>query len=750
MTQPLYVAFVWHMHQPCYREEATGDYVLPWTRLHATKDYLHMAEVLADFPAIHATFNLVPSLVEQLNGYASGEATDKALRISLKEALSPADKEYLLSFCFSVNAERVINRYPPYRELLRQRDEALGNWRRFPDEFWTDLIVWFNLAWFDPGYVQRDADLCALAQKRRGFTHADVRLLAAKSRHVAGAALAAYRRLADRNQIELCTSPYFHPILPLLIDSTSAHEASPNLPLPPNGFAYPEDAIEQVRRAIQAHEKTFGRMPLGMWPSEGAVSQAVVDLLARNTDLRWIASDEAILSRSVAQAIVRDQWGHVVNPGLLYQPYELVTNNRPSHAPLVAIFRDHVLADRIGFVYRHMDSRAAAEDLVQQLHHARAALGETDEPYLLSIILDGENCWEYYENNGDDFLRRLYGLLSADPELRTVTVSEYLDQFMPRSAIPRLAAGSWIGGDMLTWIGEPAQNAAWDRLARARERLVTQAATHRATSLDVIGQAWQELYIAEGSDWFWWYSSRNNPQGDAFDVQFRGHLAAVHRHLGLPVPEWLAEPIYVARPADGSRSPTAFVTPMLTGSVQAHHTWAQAGYVDAESSSAAMQRSETVLRRLYYGYDAHNLYLRLEMNGADSARRLAFSLRTPQGRTNRVMRLLPAHLLPDGEDRGWSHEIDLDLPAGAAELLRADGYEGWHPAETLVDCAVAPSVAEMRIPFKDLGLHLGETMALAVAVGRDGVAEERCPVRGELGFRLMRFSAAPLDRTAST
>jgi alpha-amylase/alpha-mannosidase (GH57 family) len=730
MAYPLHVAFLWHMHQPYYRDASTGDLALPWTRLHASKDYLHMVEVVADFPAIHATFNVVPSLVEQLEAYDVGYATDRALRVSLKEQLSAADKEFLLSFFFSINHDRLLSRYPPYRELLRQRQEALGDWRRFPDQYWTDLIVWFNLAWFDPGYIQRDEQLRALADKGSSFTRADVKTVTDISRRMAGPTLAAYRALAQRGQIEISTSPYYHPILPLLVDSASAHEASPGLPLPPRLFAYSEDALEQVRRALLAHERVFGLSAQGMWPSEGAVSQAVADLLARHTDLRWIASDEAILARSQGSAINRDEYGHVTNPRLLYQPYALQTAERSAASPPLSIlFRDRHLSDRIGFVYQHMDSRAAAEDLVHRLRRVHESLG-SDEPFVVPIILDGENCWEYYENNGDDFLRSLYGLLSQANDLKTVTISEYLTAFPPRAEIRRLAAGSWIGGDMLTWIGEPAQNEAWNSLARTRERLVSRAARDRSTSMDVIGQAWQELYVAEGSDWFWWYSSRNNPNTDVFDSLFRGHLAEVYRNLGQAAPAWLSQPIVVQRAQQAGKPPAAFVSPPLSASLEAGHAWAQAGVMEPEKSSATMQRGETILRRLYYGYDAARLYLRIELSPVGPVSTIAVYFSTARANVNHS-----APMLAGGGD-GWSHELIINLAAQQAVIRQADGYEGWSAGHA-VELAANGAIVEASVSLTDLQTGLGDSLGLTLALARDGVVEERHPAAGDLGFRLV-------------
>ncbi|HAL61728.1 MAG TPA: glycoside hydrolase family 57, partial [Chloroflexi bacterium] len=415
---PLYLAFLWHMHQPYYI--LSGHASLPWVRLHAIKNYLHMAELLRDYPRIHATFNLVPSLLEQIIAYLEGSISDRHLDLSRKGHWSPQEGRYLLANFFNLDEER-IRVYPRYYELWQLREEG----RPFSDHDLRDLVAWFNLAWIDSRWLEKDEVLRSLVEQGRGFTAADVEAILAKQMEMMERIIPLYQELEEGGQVELITSPYYHPILPLLVDSHSAREASPELQVPP--FSHPEDAAEQIRRALEFHRLTF-KEPAGLWPPEGAVGEEILPLLAGKVS--WVASDEEILAKSLGTTIERDEEGRVIDPQILYQPYLL--QNAPS---LAIVFRDRYLSDRIGFVYENWPPESAAEDLVAHLHHIKERLPEDGPPYLVSIILDGENPWSKYEDNGDPFLRHLYSLLSQEEEIQTIAVSDYLAHHQPREKI---------------------------------------------------------------------------------------------------------------------------------------------------------------------------------------------------------------------------------------------------------------------------------------------------------------------------
>lgn len=695
MNLPLYVAFVWHMHQPVYQDPTTGEFVLPWTRLHGTKDYLHMAEVLAQYPAIHATVNFAPSLLEQLASYAAGHAKDRWLALGLRESWTSDEKAFMLEHFFSINHD-IIRCYPRYAELLQRRYETGHDIHAFSEQDYRDLAVWFNLVWIDPNWLERHQVLRRLLHQGRNFTLDDGRAVAGVGREIVSRILPLYRDLQQRGQIEITVSPFHHPILPLLVDSAAAQEACPGMPVPRPAFHHPEDARQQVEDAVAFYHRHFD-MPLrGMWPSEGSVSQAMLSVIP--DEIRWIASDEDILARSVGARIRRNGVGHVLNPQLLYQPYALRVDNRD--ASLAIIFRDHHLSDRIGFVYQGFDGREAAEDLVRRLRWIREHLGDVERPYLVPIILDGENCWEYYHHNGDAFLHNLYRLLSEAHDLRTVTVSEYLEAHPPRLRIERLFAGSWIGGNFDTWIGEPGHNHAWQVLAKTRQHLVNYMHRNGAPADDErLERAWRALYVAEGSDWFWWYSSRNwSGQDKLFDSLFRGYLAAVYRLTGSPVPAELKDTLL-----DGEQTPPAAHAFSATAGAM---EWRGTGTLAPCASPSAMQRASISFNRLAYGYTDTDLLLRIELSTP------------PDSQAIRVV------IARDG------HKWEVSVPPGEP---MAELYRRMNGTRELVQPLPAVSDGrgvEIMVPLSSLGANGVQGLGLRASLLQDGRELEALPADG--------------------
>lgn len=737
MEHPLYVAFVWHMHQPYYLDEDSGEHLLPWVRLHATKDYLHMAEVLEDYPAVHATFNFVPSLLEQLQGYVDGSALDRAWRLSLGERLSREEKQYVDSLFFSVNRDNFIRSYPRYWQLLRMREESKGDLDLLSDVYWRDLVAWFNLAWIDPTWIQRDPVLRSLVAKGSHFSLEDVATILEKQRELIGVVLTTYRRLQRRGQVELTASPYYHPILPLLIDSDCAQEPSPWLRLPDERFQYPQDALAQLRRAVDYHEIVFERPPAGIWPSEGSVSQALIDLLREVPEVRWLATDEAILARSLGRGIERNGWGYLTDPRFLYQPYWAVSGDHR----VAVVFRDHYLSDRIGFTYQGMGGRQAAEDLMFRFVAIHEMVKHDPVPYLVPIILDGENCWEYYERNGETFLRALYDMLSRESRVRAVTVSEFLNSFPPRAEIPQLATGSWINGNLETWIGEDTQNRGWEYLARTRRALkdaqdagvLTQEQAERATRC---------ILAAEGSDWFWWYYSHNvSDQDDMFDRLFRHFLKGTYRALQLPVPPWVEIPIISQIPKLTSRSPSDYVHPRLKEGDLSPEPWASAGYLEPKASTGAMQQGSGLLKRLYFGYDDRSLYLRIEAHTSLRGYLIEAYVARREGQA--------ADLLETGGRKGAvvqpstgnaSREITVMSDGPTVELSRWEEGSGWVRIQGDLWAASDDTVVEVAIPLEALGVGLGAILGLSVVVFKDNLVVQRLPEEGEVVAELSRVA----------
>jgi len=534
MKARLPVAIIWHMHQPYYRHPQTSEFVLPWVRLHASKDYLHMARLLQEFPGVKANFTMVPSLRDQLEDYAQG-ADDEDIRLTMRTveaALLPEEKQHMLRRFFSIHHGNVIRQHDEYLRLLQLALSAGSRAELLSDDYFVDLALWFNLAWIDPDDIRSDPRLEELRTRSRRFSREDVRYVISRQRSMASGVSHLYHRLERDGQVEILTTPYYHPILPLLIDSDVAARSDPDAVLPDPPFRFPEDAAYQLEEAVASHERALGQRPRGVWPSEGSVSPEAADAIAA-AGLEWLASDEGVLSRSIGVELHRDEIGSLVEPWHLYRPYRLRGGG-------TAIFRDHVLSDRIGFAYGQMSPHDAVGDFLWKLERARERLPDDGGPFLATIALDGENAWEGYPNNGNDFLRRLYGALEADDRFETVRVSEFLDRHPATVELPPIHSGSWIDASYRVWIGEPSHAAAWKALERTRRFARAQWGGIR----DMPASVRKSLLVAEGSDWFWWYSSRNSSPEDAvFDQLFRANLEVIWWYAGSEPPEEIRTPL---------------------------------------------------------------------------------------------------------------------------------------------------------------------------------------------------------------
>lgn len=544
--RPLYVAFVWNQHQPFYRDGESGELIMPWVRLHAAKDYYQMAAILERYPQIHQTFNLTPSLLEQLQCYGAG-GVDYYQKVNKPaETLSGPEQDYLLHHYFDIHWDKVIGQYPRYRELLdlqgRTREPAAtGAAReRFRPGDYRDLQVWFNLSWIDPEIRHSDPLLSGLVEKGRGFTEAERRLVMDRQGDLMDGVIPLHRRLQEKGQIELMTTPYYHPILPLLIDSCSALRASPGLPLP-RRFQYPQDACAQLALAVEQYRKLFGTRPRGLWPSEMAVSPETVALMTAYR-FDWSISDEQILAHSLNSEIIRDGYGHVLNGDLLYRPYRV----RGVGGEIAMIFRDHHLSNRIGFEYQNFSPEEAAADLVHRLQKIRENLAWSPENHLVTLSLDGENAWEWYRGDKGPFLHSLYQRLSEEPLLQCCTVSEYLALDPPQRVIDRLFTGSWVDHSLTRWIGTENKNLLWEYLLEARE-MVECYRRERSRDDEKLKRALRYIYIAEGSDFPWWIDSMPYLHAVPFEALFRKHLAAVYRSLDRSLPAGLERPLIYPR-----------------------------------------------------------------------------------------------------------------------------------------------------------------------------------------------------------
>ncbi len=596
----IYLSFVWHMHQPFYKDLVSGEYKLPWTRLHALKDYYGMVSVLEDFPEVRQTFNLVPSMLVQLDEYARGVAQDPFLRCANKDtpALTDSEREFILRYFFQANVQKMIYRYPRYAELyeawLSVDENPARAMRVFNESAFRDLQILSQLAWFDEDFLTGDPEIAALVAKGKNYSGVDQNLLARKQLEKVGLVKGIYESFAKRGQIEISATPFYHPILPLICDTQIAEISHPYVPLP-SRFRYPEDARIQLERARTYMAAEFGYPPAGLWPSEGSVSDEAL-YLAAETGFKWFATDNGVLSRTINQP---------GTPEVTYKPYLWRQGNHQMHG----LFRDHTLSDLIGFVYSRMGAKEAANHFLDSIRANCAPILRQGRDALVPVILDGENAWEYFDLSGRPFLRELYSQISQDKSMRAVTVSEGIGM-VPAEPIGHIFPASWIGANFDVWIGHEEDNKAWDYLLRARETFdrVKDQVSPAARDL-----AFEELLIAEGSDWNWWYgpqhASANRPD---FDRLYREHLANVYRSLGLAPPEELSRPILQLEMRALHQAPRGPLSPKIDGTVSSYFEWMGAGTYSIDQRSGAMHGQRFVFEELHYGSDGVWLFLRLD------------------------------------------------------------------------------------------------------------------------------------------
>jgi alpha-amylase/alpha-mannosidase (GH57 family) len=439
------LAFVWHFHQPIYRDPDTREYILPWVNYHAVKNYYQMARLAeeAEFPG---TYNFVPCLLEQVLEYASGSANDP-FQASLEKdpgRLTYSDVRLL---------SKIVPGEPDPRRLQEAATKALFS---------------------APLTPKRDRE--GLLELRK---------------EVLADLVPAYLRLHKKGLAELTTTPYYHPLLPALFDVRSADgDSLPELP-----FRHPEDGRAQIATGREYFKRIFGFEPAGLWPSEGGVSLDVVRAIAA-AGFRFALTDENVLWKSKPAP-------HA--PSDLFRPYLAES--------LSVFFRDRELSDLLSFEYQKWPAGAAVENFVAKLEARRKA---ADDRSILVIVLDGENPWEHYPGNGVPFLRALYDRILGHKGFTLTSLEGYLDKEPARTEID-IVPGTWLG-NFTKWVGHPAKNAAWDLLAKAR----------RACGFS------EDMAVAEGSDWFWWYGEEGK---DEFDYLFKAYLRKACREAGVEEPE---------------------------------------------------------------------------------------------------------------------------------------------------------------------------------------------------------------------
>mgnify|MGYP005849881215 CR=1 FL=1 len=708
MSYPLYVAFIWHQHQPLYKSRAVGQYRLPWVRLHGTKDYLDLVLLLEQFPKLHQTVNLVPSLILQIEDYVAGTAFDPYLTVALmaSDQLTEEQQRFILDHFFDGNHRTLIDPHPRYSQLYQQRQEKGHEWclRNWSLADYDDLLAWHNLAWIDPLFWD-DPDIAQWLKQGSGFTLSDRQRIYAKQQEILSRIIPQHRKMQESGQLEVTTTPYTHPILPLLANTHAGRVAIPNMTLPQHRFQWEEDIPRHLSKAREMYRERFGCDPRGLWPSEQSVSPAILPYVAEH-GFQWLCSDEAVLGWTLRHFFHRDGSGNVLEPEVLYRPYRLAT----PQGDLAIVFRDHRLSDLIGFTYSGIEPDRAAKDLVGHLEaiartlRSRQPQGGTalEQPWLVTIALDGENCWEFYPQDGKPFLENLYTRLSEHTGIQLVTVSEFIDKFPPTETLPSqgLHSGSWVDGSFTTWIGEPAKNRAWDLLTQARQTL----ANHPEATEENNPEAWEALYAAEGSDWFWWFGEGHSSNQDAmFDQLFREHLLALYTALNEPIPPEIRQPVEEHVPL-GSHIPQGFIHPVVDGRAD-EQDWDRAGRIEIGGARGTMHQSSAI-QRIWYGVDHLNFYLRLDFKtGAKPGIDFPSEVHLLWFYPGQTMHNSPAPLaeVPDEAPANYlfHHHLGIDLKTQTLWFQEAGERYLWHSRPSRAAMGL-DTCLEVAIPWADL------------------------------------------------
>jgi alpha-amylase/alpha-mannosidase (GH57 family) len=719
-TPAIHLLFLWHMHQPYYKDLVTGDYRLPWVRLHALKDYYGMVKLLDEFPGLHQTFNLVPSLIKQLQEYVGGAAQDPFLQVAAMPAaeMDLAERLFALEYLFQANAENMIGRYPRYRELWQEfhtrPQDIQNNARRMSNGDITDLQVLSQIAWMDEFFLD-DPVISELISKGRDYTLKDQRHVIEIEQGLLAKVLPAYASAGKRGAIEISTSPFYHPILPLVCDTNMGAVSHNGLPLPSQRFCHPEDAREQIERGLTLHEQVFGRRPRGMWPSEGSVSNEALTI-AHDLGVKWMATDEGVLCRSLGTIFQRDGAGKLdaAAAGQLYQIFRW----QQDKADMNMVFRDHSLSDLIGFVYSGVPAGEAAADFIRRVKKAAEPVLAKGKTAVVPIILDGENAWEFFPQSGREFLRRLYDGIQNDPSIEALTVSEAIDREPAPQTMGSIVPGSWINSNFDVWIGAPEDNVAWDQLSAARDFFTANGgkASEQQRAL-----AFEELLIAEGSDWNWWYGPEHHSANDRdFDELYRKHLSNVYLTLGGTPPDALAQPIAGAHAKPQFTPQTTYIYPTVDGKNIGYFEWLGAASHVADRHSSAMHGKLFLLDTGYAGIDEENLYCRVDFidepaEWATGDTRLVVAIETFNA---------------DGSNGGQSVRLEADISQGKLHGWKL-GENGQQQETGSIRVGIE-SIFECQAPLKMLKASAGDRLRVRFSLWRDGLPVDALPQEGAI------------------
>ena len=728
-TKKLSIAFYWHMHQPVYQLSPEGDYLMPWVRLHAVKDYLDMLLIGKKFKNLKLNFNLVPVLLDALIDYGENEMHDIHSRLTITDIddLTDDDKKFIINNFFDANYHSMILPNQEYERLLQKYQAGdENNIDIFSPQEYSDLMALFNLAWIDPSFKNMYPEIKALIKKGKNYSLSDRIKIIEIHRDIIRKIIPSYKKFADEGKIEITTSPYYHPILPIMLDLKEIRKTSSTTF--PHNLKMELDAKMQTEMALDRVQELFGKRPKGIWPSEHCISPKELDLF-KSLGVEWTISDEGILSNSINFEFIRDFRGYLEDPYHLLKSYKYKNG-------LNIIFRDSVLPNLIGFEYPNHDPENAANDLYDRIKSAQSKLlSSPDEHHLLTIAMDGENCWENYTHDGSTFLETIYGLIENDPTLETVLISDYIAKDTPKP-LNKISSGSWVNRNFKLWIDEPLKNLAWTYLKQVRDDFSNYVKKNPINPN--IEAARKELFICEGSDWFWWYGEPNNSGRDnIFDYIFREHLKNIYFYLDIEPPEYLDTPLLsaISKP---SRYPKGEFTPVIDGKEKDDESWLNAGCINIPDGPVLKENK--FYDKICFGYDKDNLYLRFYINeytkNMPSMAKRVNQMYIYMRNQNKKQTLSPIRiiqktegLLPISKEK-FHNEMQLSIYNGEINILRlvrAIPNNLWAIANPKNIKAVYDKVVDISIPFDDIEIDKGDTLEFVFVNANFGVKDFYIP-----------------------
>ena len=599
MKKDLPIMLLWHLHQPLYRSPGDSKFKLPWVRKHTLREYHDMAAVIESRPEIPVTVNWTPVLLQQIEEYVKGTNDQQQIwRDQRAEDLNPEQRYEFLAGAFKAHPPTIIHPYPRFKKLKKKWHEH-DTGSSFEDivKSWEiqeirDIQVWDTLGWFGFSATERYQEIKELREKGEDFTEGDKKILQEIETELLNNCLPRWKSIHKETPVEFSTTPYFHPIGPLITNYEDIDEAMPGVPRPERPIKWPEDAHWHLETAREMMTDWLGTdVNPGLWPSEGSLSEAFMEMIS-NTGFPWVATDEALLRRQLET--------DSDDPRSINKPYLW-------HGTIPVFFRNHELSDRIGFEYSRMPTEEALDDFFSTVEHIDGhTRGESDR--ILSIILDGENPWEYFSDAGESFLKGLYDRLLDKNNLEPVTPDKFLseDHTLPR--LEKMSAGSWINGDFNIWGGHSLDVRAWELLAETREAL----RGWDDLSDEVEADCWRALYAAEGSDWFWWYGEPfQSADDEIFDQLFREFLISIYRMGNHPEPSYLHHPLQSSE-APSYNPPRTFVQPSIDGRESHYREWWGAADISPGQERGAMARASERFECIRFGSNEENLFGRID------------------------------------------------------------------------------------------------------------------------------------------